>query len=149
MEPSYFKAWDAFHMAAYFPPAPASSSWVPLPAGKLVPVLPDHRVIPMLHIPDKAVAVGLAAGPFHLPVRCIRPCVADIIADGIVKQKDILVHQADTGQYLLRRLAQNIPAADGNAAALGRIVPGYQVQDGGFSGTGIPPRWRLGSFPEW
>src|SRR5699024_9669096 len=72
-----------------------------LPAGQKVSVLAGRRIIALLHLADEAVTISLPAGSLDFLFRGIGTGVSDIVPDGIVKEKYILIYHRDLFQYTL------------------------------------------------
>ena len=63
--------------------------------------------------------------------------MADILPNCIVKEEHLLIHHGDLLQHPFCRHGLNGLPSDGNLAALRFVVFGDQIENGGFSGTGV------------
>lgn len=68
--------------------------------------------ISLFHLADKAVTISLPASSLDFLIRGIGAGVPDIVPDGIVKEKYILVYHRDLFQYTLCGHMVNRFAAD-------------------------------------
>ena len=63
--------------------------------------------------------------------------MANIVLQGIVKQKNFLVDQRDLCQNLFSCNGKNVLSANGYATAVGLVILADEIQNGGFAGTGV------------
>ena len=72
----------------------------------------------------------------HLLVRGIRPPIADILQNGVGKQEDLLLHNADGLMQTFLANVSHIHAVNGNAAAGDIVEPGNQLTQGALAAAG-------------
>ena len=77
---------------AVFQDSAGDGNSLTLTAREKVSVLAGRRIVSLFHLADEAVTVGLPAGGHDFLVRGIGAGVPDIVPDGIVKEKYILVY---------------------------------------------------------
>ena len=73
---------------------PRHADALPLAAGKGAAQLAHRGVVALGQAADKVIQRSLFAGGFHLFLRSIALCDADVVADGIRKQFSLLRHKA-------------------------------------------------------
>ncbi len=124
-----------------------------LAAGKPVPALPHHRVVPLLEPSDDVVDVrGRARGDQFVLGR-IRLGVAQILADGGVEQVGLLGDDPDMVDDRLLGERAHVGAGEHHRASLRFVQSGREVQDRGLAGAGrsderdVLPRFRHERHP--
>ena len=98
--------------------------------------------VSLFHLTDEAVTVSLPASILDFRVRSIRAGVSDIIPDGIVKKKYVLVYHRNLFQYTLCGNMVNGFTSNRNCPARCFIIFCNQVQNSRFARARVSENGR-------
>ena len=93
-------------------------------------------VIALFQPHDEVVGVYRFGGGHDFLIRCIQLSVADVVPDGAGEQEIILGHDAHLPPQAFDGNLLHVMAVDVHMALLNVVKTAYEIDDGGFSGSG-------------
>ncbi len=118
-----------------------------LPAAEAHAPLADERAVALLRLADETVGVrGLRRGDDLIGAR-LAPGVGDVLGDGAVEEKDILLHDAQERAVTAHVDLAKVAPVEQDAPLRGVVEPGHEVAERGLAaaagadqGDGLPRR---------